>query len=212
MKNLAYFLIALFCCSCAPTMDYTWSKNTFNGKAFTKIGVVVVSNDQAVRSTLENKIVTDLKAQGINAIASINSFLPVNAKESDWNTEIIASNLKKYNCDAALGISLVNIQDRTDYVSGETYFYPSGYYRYGRHMYTNYNRVYTPGYYEQNREYVIESNLYDLTVNNIEVNAMVWKGQSSISNPRSVEGGSKTYADNLVGYLIKNSILINPTL
>ena len=212
MRNLIYFLTLIFFFGCAPTMDFSWTKNSYEGKTFNKVGVIVVSKDQAVRSTLENKIVLDLKEQGIDAIASINSFLPVNAPKSDWDTEKIASNLKSYNCDAALGISLVNIQDRTDYVPGEAYFYPTGYYRYGRHIYTNYNRTYSPGYYEQNKEYVIESNLYDLTVNDIEINAMVWKGQSSISNPRSVEGGSKTYADNLVGYLIKNSILINPTL
>ena len=56
----------------------------------------------------------------------------------------------------------------------------------------------------------LKSNLYDLTVDNIEINAMVWKGQSSVTNPRSLEGGSKIYADNLVGYLTKNNILIKP--
>ena len=210
MRNLTYFLMLLFLYGCAPTMDYSWIKNSYEGKTFNKIGVIVVSKDQAVRSTLENKIVLDLKEQGIDAIASINSFLPANAPKSNWDTAKIASNLKDNNCDAALGISLVDIQDRTDYVPGENYIYPTGYYRYGRHIYTNYNRIYSPGYYEQNREYVIESNLYDLTVDNIEINAMVWKGQSSVSNPRSVEGGSKIYADNLVGYLIKNNILIKP--
>ena len=210
MKNLIYVFILCFFCSCAPTMDYTWTKNSYKGKKFNKIGVVVVSKDQAVRNALENKIVSDLKEQGVDAIASITSFLPVNAPKSDWNTGQIASNLKSYGCDAAIGISLVNIKDRTDFIPGSSYIYPTGYYRYGRHIYTNYNRVYSPGYYEQNIEYVIESNLYDLTVNNIEINAMVWKGQSSITNPRSVSGGSKIYADNLVDYLIKNNIIIKP--
>jgi len=210
MRNLTYFFLLVIFYGCAPTMDFSWTKNSYKGKTFNKVGVIVVSKDQAVRSTLENKIVLDLKEQGIDAVASINSFLPVNASKSDWDTEKIASNLKRNNCDAAIGISLVNILDRTDYVPGENYVYPTGYYRYGRHIYTNYNRIYSPGYYEQNREYVIESNLYDLTVDNIEINAMVWKGQSSVSNPRSVEGGSKIYADNLVGYLLKNNIIIIP--
>lgn len=63
MKNLIYVFILCFFCSCAPTMDYTWTKNSYKGKKFNKIGVVVVSKDQAVRNALENKIVSDLKEQ-----------------------------------------------------------------------------------------------------------------------------------------------------
>jgi len=211
MKKITLLFGLLLLMGCAPTMDFTWAKDSYLARKFNKIAVVVVSKDQSIRSEVENRVVADLRKNGINAIASINSFLPVNASKSDWETETIAKKLKQIDCDGAIGISLVNTRDRKDYVPGQSYLYPVGYYRYGRHVYTNYNRVYTPGYYEQSKEYIIEANLYDLTVSTKEEEAMVWKGHSSITNPNSIESGVNSYADNLIKYMIQNNVLLGTT-
>jgi hypothetical protein len=76
-------------------------------------------------------------------------------------------------------------------------------------MYTNYNNVYSPGYYENTKQYIVESNLYNLTISTDAENAMVWKGQSSVYNPSSIDGGATSYAKNLVGYLVKNNIILS---
>ena len=212
MKNILIIfpvLAVMLLQSCAPTMDYTWSKDNFKEQKINKIAVVVVSKNQAIRQSVESEIASDLRAEGIDAITSISTFLPVNASKEDWTTDAIAKQLEKLGCDAAIGISLINQKDRTDYVPGQSYYSPIGYYRYGRNMYTNYNNVYSPGYYENTKQYIVESNLYNLTISTDAENAMVWKGQSSVYNPSSIDGGATSYAKNLVGYLVKNNIILS---
>ena len=74
--------------NCAPSMQYTWSKEGFTGKQFKKLAVVVVSKDYQVRSEVESKIAQDLRNEGFEVVKGI-TFLGPNAVKSDWETEKI---------------------------------------------------------------------------------------------------------------------------
>jgi hypothetical protein len=199
-------LFGLF--SCKPQMDYVWSKKGFEGKNMKKIAVIVVSKDAAARSTVENRIVNDLKNNGIDALSSL-SFLPPNASKSDWETKKIAEKLIELGADGAISVSLISSNDKTEYVPSQSYMYPNGYYRYGSYVYRNYGNVYSPGYYEKQTEYLIESRLYDVTIVSNKEKALIWMGQSSLVSPSNIKDAAKSYGDNLVAYLIKNKIIIN---
>jgi hypothetical protein len=188
-------------------MDYVWSKKGFEGKNMKKIAVIVVSKDAAARSTIENRIVNDLKDNGVDAISGL-SFLPPNASKSDWETKRIAEKLKELGADGAISVSLISSNDKTEYVSGQSYIYPNGYYRYGRYVYRNYGNVYSPGYYEKQTEYLIESRLYDVTITSDKEKALLWMGQSSLVSPSSLKDAARSYGDNLIAYLIKNELII----
>jgi hypothetical protein len=188
-------------------MDYVWSKKGFDGKNMKKIAVIVVSKDAAARSTIENRIVNDLKDNGVDAISGL-SFLPPNASKSDWETKRIAEKLKELGADGAISVSLISSNDKTEYVSGQSYIYPNGYYRYGRYVYRNYGNVYSPGYYEKQTEYLIESRLYDVTITSDKEKALLWMGQSSLVSPSSLKDAARSYGDNLIAYLIKNELII----
>ena len=208
MKNYAFVLTLLFLSfGCKPTMDYVWKKDNFNGKKFNKIAVIAVSDDFSVRQEVENGIIRDLKENGIEAISGL-SFLPPNAPKSEWEAENIAKKLKAMGVDGALSVNLINKRDRTDYVPGETYVYPTGYYRYGNHIYNNYSRIYNPGYYVEVEEYLIEANLYDVTVTSSKQQALMWTGQSKLYNPSGVKSAATSYSDNLIGYMLGNNILL----
>ncbi len=199
-------LFGLF--SCKPQMDYVWSKKGFEGKNMKKIAVIVVSKDAAARSAVENRIVNDLKNNGIDAVSSL-SFLPPNASKSDWETKKIAEKLIVLGADGAISVSLISSNDKTEYVPSQSYMYPNGYYRYGSYVYRNYGNVYSPGYYEKQTEYLIESGLYDVTIVSNKEKALIWMGQSSLVSPSNIKDAAKSYGDNLVAYLIKNKIIIN---
>tara|TARA_B110001454_G_C12617910_1_gene391600 strand:- start:92 stop:727 length:636 start_codon:yes stop_codon:yes gene_type:complete len=208
MKIKILITIVLFgLISCKPQMDYVWSKKGFDGKNMKKIAVIVVSKDVAARSTIENRIVNDLKDNGVDAISGL-SFLPPNASESDWETKRIAEKLKELGADGAISVSLISSNDKTEYVSGQSYIYPNGYYRYGRYVYRNYGNVYSPGYYEKQTEYLIESRLYDVTITSDKESALLWMGQSSLLSPSSLKDAARSYGDNLIAYLIKNELII----
>ncbi len=195
-----------FLVSCKPQMDYVWSKKDFEGKKINKIAVIAVTKDNAARQLVENRIVNDLKDYGIDAISGL-SFLPPNASDSDWETANIAKKLIELDVDGAISVTLLDTKDKTEFVPGQSYMYPNGYYRYGRYIYSSYSNIYSPGYYDQQTEYIIESKLYDVTITSNKENALLWLGQSSLISPSSINDAAKTYGDNLVGYLIENKII-----
>jgi hypothetical protein len=207
MKLKILITIVLFSLiSCKPQMDYVWSKKGFEGKKINKIAVIAVSKDNAARQSVENRIVNDLKSNGIDAISGL-SFLPPNASDSEWETENIAKKLIDLGVDGAISVTLLDTRDKTEYIPGQSYMYPYGYYRYGRYVYNSYSNIYTPGYYDQQTEYLIESKLYDVTIKSDKENALLWIGQSSIVSPTSLNDAAKSFGDNLVGYLIENKII-----
>lgn len=197
--------------SCKPQMDYVWSKKGFEGKKINKIAVIAISKDFSARESIENRIVNDLKENGINAISGI-TFLPPNASKSDWETENIAKKLIELGVDGAISVSLLNTRDKTEFVPGQPYMYPNGFYRYGGYVNRVYGNIYSPGYYEQQTEYLIESRLYDVTITSDKEDALLWLGQSNIVSPSSLKDAAKSYGDNLVGYLIENKIIIKDSL
>ncbi|AUC16292.1 hypothetical protein BTO06_14545 [Tenacibaculum sp. SZ-18] len=188
-------------------MQYTWSKEGFTGKKFKKIAVIVVSKDYEVRSRVESKIAQDLASEGFEVVKGI-SFLGPDAPKENWETKKIGEKLRFLGVDGAIGVTLVNIRDKTELIGGDSYLYPSGYYRYGRYIYTTYDRVYNPSYYKDVKEYIVESNLYDVEITSSKEKALLWKGQSAVHDPTSIQSGAKTYADNLTQYLVKNKIII----
>jgi hypothetical protein len=201
---VTFILFALL--SCKPQMDYVWKKDGFNGKKMNKVAVIVVSKDNAARQAIENRIVEDLKGNGIDAISGL-SFLPPNATKSDWETENIAKKLISLEVDGAISVTLINTSDKTEYIPRQTYMYPVGYYRYGWNVYNTYDSVYSPGYYEQQTEYLVESKLYDVKVTSDEERALLWIGQSSLTSPSSLNDAARTFGDNLIGYLIENKVI-----
>ena len=64
------------------------------------------------------------------------------------------------------------------------------YYGYYNHYYP---QVYSPGYYSTDKTYYIESNFYDL-----ELDQLLWSIQSEAYNPTSLESWFKKYSYNLI--------------
>ncbi len=206
-QTILLFIAACILSACSSTnMESVWAKENFTGKQVSKVAVIAVSKDFQVRTETESAIVAKLEAKGINAIAGT-SFLGLNATKADWETENIAKKLENLGVDTAIGISLINVRDVTEYEPGMSYSYPSGYYRYGRYIYQNYNHVYSPGYYVETQEYVIESNIYDVMVASDKENALLWRGQSVIHSPSSLNQAARSNASNLVNYITKNNII-----
>lgn len=189
--------------SCVSTMNYTWQKEGFEGKSFKKILVVATSKNLESRTTLENTVVSWLAKEGINAENSLSVFPPiVDIKEIDES--IIESRIKEGNYDAVIVSSLVDVNKQDVYEQGTNY-YPMRY-GYRRHIYSGYGYAYSPGYYRQQKTYVLESRLFDTAIENSK-EAIVWSGQSSLTDPSSYESGAKKYASTLVHTLLKSKTI-----
>lgn len=202
-KVILSIVVLLFLWSCATTMKYTWKKDSFEGKKFNNVLVMGITKNLEARSIFENTVVNLLKKEGINAVNSLSLFPPV-VNIEDLDEEKIESKVRSGNYDAVLVSSLVNVNEQNVYEQGTDY-YPV-HFRYRRYIYSGYGNVYDPGYYHQEKNYVLETRLFDVAEASKE-EAIVWSGQSSLTDPSSYESGSKEYAKVLVNSLLESGTI-----
>ncbi len=204
-KIIVLMLGVLFYSSCAPTMTSEWKKEGYESQPFKKVAIIAISKNLELRQSVENHIISDLKSQKMIQTVSGLSLLPPNVSKEAWSEANIAKLLEQNQVDAVITVVPVNSYVSNDYNAGDMYAMPV-YGRVGRRVYRTYDMVYTPGYYEQSQNYVIEANLYDLTQDD-KKDLLVWKGQSVVYDPSSISSGAASFSNNLVQYLIKNNII-----
>lgn len=178
---LAAVAISLFT-ACGPSTQITksWSDPSLNSgmKPFNKVLVIAQLKDDSSRRIAEDKIVAS-SPRG-NFVASY-SYL----KQDQQDQNLVVADLLKQGIDGIILMRLTDVEKSTDYVQGSTYYggwgYGGGYYGgyggwgYGGSMYS------TPGYYEENKTYYVETNIYD-----VKSNKLLWSGTTSTLNPTKI--------------------------
>lgn len=193
--------------SCGSTMKNTWTKPDYTGKKYNSILVVGATKNLESRKTFESLVVKLLGENGITAQTSLDIFPPVKDAKELGEDKIIET-IRKGNFDAVIVASLIDV-DTKDVRESSNYYggvYMPRRYGYSRYIYSSYNFAYSPDYYRQQKTYVVESRLFD-TSEQTKEDALMWAGQSNITDPSSYESASKQYAKTLVKSLLKTQIL-----
>ncbi len=179
---LAVLTISLFT-ACGPSTQIvkSWTDPSLNAgtvKAYNKVLVIAQLKDDSSRRIAEDKIVAS-SPKG-NFVASY-SYL----KSSQQDQNLVVADLLKDGIEGIVLMRLTDIEKSTDYVQGTSYYggwgYGHGYYGgyggygYGGSMYS------TPGYYEENKTYFVETNIYD-----VKSNKLLWSGTTSTLNPTKI--------------------------
>jgi hypothetical protein len=181
MKIKLLFVIAisvLVGCSPSTQIVKSWtdpSLNADNVPSFNKVLVIAQLKDDSSRRTAEDKLVAS-SPKG-NFVASYNYLKP-----GQNNQNLAVADLLKDGIEAIILMRLTDVAKTTDYVQGTAYY---GAWGYGRGFYGGYGgwgyggAMYgTPGYYEQNKTYYVETNVYD-----VKSNKLLWSGTTSTLNP-----------------------------
>ncbi|MCJ7468426.1 MAG: hypothetical protein MUO53_17235 [Maribacter sp.] len=211
LKSVALLSIVSLLFSCGATMKHTWSKEGYAGKHFEKILVIGASRNLESRSTFENTTVKLLAENGITAENSL-SVLPPIRDINEISEERIIKAVKDGNYDGVIIATLLDINTKEITQIGTPMYGPMyagrGYYGYGygRYIYGSYNYMYTPDYYHEQKTYVVETRLFDATADSVK-NALLWSGQSDITDPSSYEAGAASYAKTLVNSLLKYKVV-----
>lgn len=202
--NIILSLIAiLVLSSCSPAMQQIWTKDNFEGSKFKKILVIGIAQDIEAGTTFENVVVETLKKKGFDATNSLTVFSSDLANE-ELSEEQIQLNIEKGNYDGVLVSFLADSQTRKVSITG-----PDGYYssvgKYSSYINDGSNFTYTGESYREEKSFVLETKLFDNNASNPK-EALVWSGQSSITEPSSFYAASKDYAQTLVKTLIQSNI------
>ncbi len=212
MKILkAFILIAIVSlinsCGTGQQVINSWvNSNADTSKEYSKVFIIALTQNEPARNIIEgdlNKMIRDL---GKETVLSSNVFPGTFTEGTAPTKEAVINKFKELNCDLVFTVSLLNSKTETRYVPGSVGYapYPAyGYYR-GFGFYYNYwaPTVYSPGYYETDKVYYIEANLFDA-----DSQGILWSVQSETYNPSNIKEFSANYSRLIVDQARKDGII-----
>lgn len=165
------FIGSLFFYACSSTtMQSSWKAPgaTYTKEQFKKVMVVALFKDETNRRVAEDKIAA-------RNPAFHTSYMALGPNQQNMDEAAFKEFVKKEGYDAVLTLHLVDIQNSTSYVPGT---YQGGYYGwYGTH----YGGFYSPGYYTEDKNYIIETNVFS-----VSQDKLLWSGITSTLNPTNI--------------------------
>ena len=209
-QNLFACLIITFilqACSSPKETTGVWvNKEKIQGKSFNKLFIVVMTADPEARSTVEGDLVAIAKSRGHEAIKSID-LIPVVLSDPKLPTkdEVVAK-VKESGCDAVFVGTILKKEEDVRYTPGTTAYSVAPYASYAG-TYTGYysywyQSVSTPEYYDHEKTYFMQSNLYDVASEEV-----MWSVQSKVFSPGSIKKFSRAYTSTLIKQLEKEKLI-----
>lgn len=173
-------LVALMvACTPATKLEKSWmdpSVTPATFKPFKKVLVVAKLKDESSRRIAEDKVAKQLKAPSVG----VPSYTFVSGNDTE---EQLSSKLKADGFDGVIIMQLKEVEKSTSYTPGTVYSggwyggYRGGYWGGG------YGGVYgSPGYYSEDKTYLVETSVFSLTENKL-----LWAGTTSSLNPTKIE-------------------------
>lgn len=185
-------------CAGSTTIEHVWRSPTWAG-SFTHVVIFGMSKLPGVRRDFETRMVAALANVGVRATASHHLF----PGDGELRDEDIARALAQYGVDGALVTRLVGVDRQSYYVDGNPYPFvggvPLGFYGY---YHGTYSVLYSPGYVADYPIVILETNLYD-----VATSELVWAGLSETFDPKNVDQAIESYAETMVGALVRSGML-----
>lgn len=202
-----FIVLCIACLSCANLrITNVWQPKTGINKKFKTILVVSINgeNKHFEKQKMELEMVKDLNEMGFNALSAIQEYGPKMFRNISEDSALKL--IEGKGVDAVMTIVLLNKIKERYYVPNTIYYSP--YVSYQSHFWGYYNtmfmRVYSPGYYAEERDYFFESNLYDMTKKEISISI-----QTAAFNPSSNEILAHEYSKLILKSLRENGFLVN---
>ncbi len=206
-KTLSLLLISIILVSCGSSMNAVWQKENYTKHTFKNIAVIALSKNLEARQEIESAIISEISKQNPNIkLVSGLAIFPPNVDMSKLNEDKVEAALKEQGIDAVITTSMINSYQTQDISGGNSYYYPT-YHRVGRYVFRTYNQFYDYPTYETDQNFVLQSNLFDLSEGDTKEDVLVWQGQSTVVNPSSIASAAESYAKDLVSYLAENAFI-----
>jgi len=188
--------ITLLVAACASTtLSNSWTSPDYKGPPLKKVMVVGVSNQAALRRTFEDEFVTDLKAAGVDAVASYN-FIPEDGQVEEAR---VTRAVKEAGVNGVLITRFVRVDVNTQVTPA----YPP---MMGMGWYGGYAGAYG-GFYDapmvtQTDTLVLETNLYD-----VDESHLLWSGTTQTFAPTNLKQEMPGFAKVVIGALQKHKLI-----
>lgn len=215
---LVFFL--LFSCS-TPATQITGSWKDPAAPSYKDFFVAVLTKNLQARQRLEGDISDRLKREHVKVTKSLQVFAHTEKAETPEERTAAIEKIQSLGHDAIMVIKIVNKTEDTRYVPGTNSYAPTNigigtgynlqttgapppgqYGAFGAYYLDNYGSHSTPGYYQMDQAYFVESNLFDA-----KTSKLVWSAQSEVFNPANLNSASGDFSFVIVDALKKANLI-----
>ena len=186
-------VMSMFLVACVGTnLTSAWKDPSYQRQPG-KIFVVGIAKKPVNKRMLEDEFVRQLKARGVNAVASYT--VMSDSRKNDHS--VVAAKMKEQGADAVLISRLASKKTVQTYVPGTVYYPPQNYNNW--HDYYGYGSqaVYTPGYVAEDEYALMETNLYSAGNDKL-----IWSAASETELMGSNQAQIKSY----IGVMVKSMV------
>jgi hypothetical protein len=208
-KFLPFVLFVLILQGCSPYKESTgvWvNKEKIQGKSYSSIFIIVMTDNLEARALLENNLASLAQQKGYKVVKSMDVMPPRLKDAAMPSKEDIIKKVKESNADGVFVASLLKKEEDVRYTPGTTAYSMSPYNTWNGNFFGYYSHwyptVYNEGYYTKEKNYFMQSNLYDVATEEI-----MWSVQSTIFDPSSLTKFSKAYTSQLIKQLKEEGLL-----
>jgi len=192
-RSICYCLLLLLTgllVGCSSTRIVTsWHDESVPDGTIKKPLVLAMAKKQVVRAKLEDELVRELRAGGVDAMQSYQVFPEL----SEATPARIKDRLPELDRDSVLVSYLIDVKKETVNVGG--YSVPDYYGRFDSYYAQSYTVIRAPSHSYVSKIYAIETNLYDA-----RNEKLVWTAATETENPTSLD----TAISEIVKVVMKN--------
>jgi hypothetical protein len=207
MKRLTFLYVPiLFLLSCASGTKVTnsWNATNVEHKPLSKVIIIALTanKDRALREQLEQRLAESLSAEGYSTTSAYFEYGP-KAFEGMKEQQVLRK-LKTSGIDGVITVTILDKEKEKNRVPGKVSIQPARVRsnRFWGDYTTRYNRIYQPGYYTTSTKYFIETNLYDVTTNQL-----LYSAQSETFDPSSAQSLAAEYSKAIVKDMKEKQLL-----
>ena len=184
----------VFLSSCATTeLTGVWRDENFHGK-INKVAVIGTFQRPITRNLFEDEFVRQLKAHGVNAVASY-TVVPIDELPDD---NIVREKIGRLGVDSVIVTRLVDRRTVETYVPGQAYALPGFYGSWGPyHRY-----VYSPGYVVADEYAFAETNIYE-----VQGEKLIWSARSETLMSGTSQERMQSFVSIMVGRLLSDNLI-----
>ena len=191
---------AVSSCGTTSSLVQRWSEPSYTGKPGQKMFVLALAQNERNQKIWESAFGTALMAVKVTPIPSSSVFA--------FGTSLDSTSLRGYVHNAGANMlavtRLVDVEKEQVYVPGSTYYTPApAYYGYYGYYYSSWGMASTPGYYETQHVYRLETNVYD-----VATEKLVWSGLTETVDPANAEDGANSIAAVIIDDMLQRKVLV----
>ncbi len=197
--------------ACASTRTELLSVETTPDAAapYARVLVLTVADNGQIRQVVEQSLAQRLSDQGVSSqVASLLMPGGLDKSEPEQIRAAAEKVVAESGVDAVLVTVLLHEDVRQDYVPPRNDVVAVGnvpyFMGYGAYVGYHYDVVYTPGYITQEKDYFVQTKLFD-----VSTGEAVWRAQTRTIDPQGLADGVKSFSKAVIGRLKDDGMLGN---